>query len=393
MRKKKVLFVVYYFIQAGGERYTYEIARALNKERFEIHFLKIYPLGSNKNWPNEYYYQPTLELGCKVHFYEDLLKSSSSLKRFKLFEQLSRLIPIGRLQAYTSNRVAEETLNTLQNFLNEFDIVNWMGNGIFAHLGRHTNPSRYKEYIHLLSTRFQYEHDLYAVWDKERSYHFFSPFSPWLLERELHGFKNFRHTYFPMSLSLQPYEVENSQKRKPPFIIAVFTRIDKLKPMEPYIYGLKLLLEKGVDAELHIYGAGDPALTGLKRQIEHLYITDKVKFKGHAESIETVMKTGEIDLVWFQSGNNRPAGFAAFEIAMSGVPQVFWDFAQYVPEPEYNEVYPNYTHLTNFVQKSSELLLDPAKRKELGLRQRAFVLRHQDIHQNIEIIESEFLNN
>lgn len=389
MKKKKVLFIVYYFIQAGGERYVYEIAKHLSKEKYEVHFLKIKPNLSNKKWSTEYYYEPTIQAGCQIHFYPDLIAADKNLQKLLRQEKMTRFIPVGRVQAKASTEVAKRKKQILSTFLQKFDIVNWMGIGAYAHLGNSLEKGAYKEYIHILSTKFQYDDDCYAKWDKQKGYTFFTPFSPWLLEKELEGFTNFRHIYFPMSLELIPYSVVPTPRNNK-HTIAVFSRIDRMKPMEPYLYALKLLREKKIDAQLYIYGAGDPKATGLKRQIDHLYLSDNVHFKGHAESLAQVMKSGEIDLVWFQSGNNRPAGFAAFEIAMSGIPQVFWDFGHYVAEPEYNQVYPNFTNLSKFVDCSANLLTDKSVATELGEQQKKFVLQNQNIQKNIKIIEQEF---
>lgn len=388
--RKKVLFVVYSFIQAGGERYTYEIAQALNKDRYDVHFLKIYPLLFNKDWDTEYYYKPLLDAGFPIFFWEDILSNDKTYSTLQLtYKYFSKVLP-SRVNAKLYHLIENRKQELMNSFFSNYAIVNWMGIGIYTLLGLRLPSGSYTSYIHVLTTKFQYENDCYEKWDKNKHYHFVTPFSHKLLLKEMEDFKSYDSTYFPMSLTLTPFTVDASTKPSSIKTIAVFTRIDKMKPMEPYIYGLKLLREKGMDVQLFVYGAGNPQQTGLKRQISHLYLDDFVHFKGHTASIENTLKHDDLDLVWFQSGNNRPAGFAAFEIAMSGIPQVFWDFGNYEEDPEYNNIYPNFIHLNNFVNLTFDLLEAPASAFELGQKQQQFVLLNQDIKKNINIIEKLF---
>lgn len=389
--KKRLLFVVYYFIQAGGERYIYEILKGLNKEKYEIDFLKIYPLGHNKKWQSEFYYEPTINLGSRVLFWNEILASDKTFQKLSWMKKLFSHIPIGRLKMYIYNKTEARRWKILQDFLNKYQIVNWAGVGVYTHLGRHLSKGRYAEFIHLLTAQFQYDFDCYSVWDKEKHYCFVSPFTEKLVNAELKDFKKYSHLSFPMSLELKPFQVDQkSLSAAEPRVIAVFSRIDRMKPMEPYIYALKLLLEQKVNAVLHIYGAGNPVETGLSRIISHLYIEKHVIFKGHADNMVNTLKQGDISLVWYQSGDNRPAGYAAFEIAMSGIAQVFWDFTNHEDDLSWQNVYPSFTNLTEFVKCSAELLTDDAKRIELGIAQQEFVLQHQDIEKNISILENVF---
>ena len=81
MSRKKILWVVYDFVQAGGQRYVYEICKALNKEKYEVDVLHVSPLGSESAWNKEFYYQPTIDAGCTVFGLEDLLQKNKTPAR------------------------------------------------------------------------------------------------------------------------------------------------------------------------------------------------------------------------------------------------------------------------------------------------------------------------
>ena len=79
--KIKVLFVVSEFYQAGTERFTYELDRALNKNLFSVEILSIIPLNASERF-KDYYFEKHIELGTKVHFMHEINKiSEPSLKQ------------------------------------------------------------------------------------------------------------------------------------------------------------------------------------------------------------------------------------------------------------------------------------------------------------------------
>ena len=51
----KVLFVVSEFYQAGTERFTFELDRALNKDKFSVEILCILPLNASERFSDYYY--------------------------------------------------------------------------------------------------------------------------------------------------------------------------------------------------------------------------------------------------------------------------------------------------------------------------------------------------
>jgi hypothetical protein len=65
--KVKVLLIVTDFYQAGTERFTYELDRAIDKSKFEVQILSLLPLNNSPQW-KDYYYEKHLELGNKNIF-------------------------------------------------------------------------------------------------------------------------------------------------------------------------------------------------------------------------------------------------------------------------------------------------------------------------------------
>ena len=69
--KVKVLFVVSEFWQAGTQRFTFELDRALNKSEFEVDILCLLPLNKSEHF-TDYYYPKHLDLGSKIHFFDEV---------------------------------------------------------------------------------------------------------------------------------------------------------------------------------------------------------------------------------------------------------------------------------------------------------------------------------
>lgn len=389
MSKKKILWVVYDFVQAGGQRYVYEICKALDKEKYEIDFLKIAPLNHDKNWNSEFYYQPTLYLGCKIFTVQEVMKLyPPDDAGNKIISSFKKVFNEARFKANKNS--GDKTY--IKTFLSEYDSINFSGLNVYRSLCTASGSEYENGIIHILTARFQDKNNIYEGFNKELKYHFVSAFSNDTLKFELEDFKNYRHTYYPLAFETIPYQIPVIEKKDKKFVIAVFTRLSNMKPLDPYFYAIKLLLERLVNVELRIYGAGDPAELGLIRQLNYLYINKSVSFRGHLESIPVELKKDEIDLIWFQSNNQLPAGYAALEIAMSGSPQIFWDFSDIGLKNPIGEIFPSFTSLTAFVDYSEKMLNYQEARNKLGAAQRDYVIKNNSIKDHIHILEEIYDN-
>lgn len=384
--RKKILWVVYDFNQAGGQRYVYEICKALNKNKYEVDVLKVAPLGHDKNWEKEFYYQPTLDVRCNIFLLQDILeegKSKNERKKNVVDKVLNRVIskPVGAIQTNVAD---------LNKFLSAYGSVNFAGINVYKTLCISRGIEPKNGIIHILTAKFQDSKDIYEGLNKSYPYRFVSSFTDDILKFELADFKAYQHVYYPLCFETIPFDLLKAAKVNKRFTLAVFTRLSNMKPLDPYFYALKLLLEKGIDAELRVYGAGDPDEAGFLRQLQYLYIADRVIFPGHVESIKDELKTTDIDLIWFQANNNLPAGYAAMEIAMSALPQIFWNFSDIGVKNQLGETFPSFTSLSAFVNYTEVLLHSLQLRTELGQLQRAYVLQHNASDTQIHILEELF---
>ncbi|MBF4983625.1 glycosyltransferase [Nonlabens mediterrranea] len=371
--KIKILWVIYDFVQAGGQRYAYEIAKKINKDKFQIDFLRMNTV-QEKGFDKDFYLQPTLNLGSRVFKYSDFFDYSNRFKE--------------KVRSYlTGNR--NDRLHSLIIFLESYDVVHFNGVNVYDALSIRNSLRLKNEVISILTGKFQ-GIDIYKKYDKNKRYSFVSGFEKRIRECEFDEFENIEHTYFPLSVEIDSFDRLPASYEKQ--VIAVFTRISAMKPLEPYFFGIKLLKEKGIDVELHIYGAGDPYKSGLIRKLKYLYLEDVVKFRGHVPNLKECLKKEPIDVVWFQSTDGQVAGYSSIEISFSGLPQVLWDFNFLGTQQEETEIFPSYTSINSFVNKTEELLKSEDKREYLGNIQRDFVAEKYSIDKNISILEELYID-
>lgn len=377
MDKIKVLFVVTSLYRAGAERFAYEIDSALDKNKIQTTiFCKELKNEISDIWKERYYENRHLELGTSI-VYKDVF-----LYKKKTF--------FNRLQSYISKKLKinniKKSNTNLFDFLNSFDVIHWMGE--YAYIHNVTDDIKNKSIINIMSARFQND-NIYEYFDFNKHYNFCSGFKNDELDYELNQFDNYNHTFIPLVLKMNPVGKQwrfTDEKKK----IGVFTRIDRYKPLDPFLYAFHLLLDKMPNCELHFFGNGNPKNEGIIDIIERLNIKDKVFFRGHQDNIATTVFEENISLSWFQGYNNdRPAGYAGIDICITGLPLLCWDFHPN-PNDKVNHIYPHYKNLNNFVNASLEILNDKQKAETLSNAQYEDVFKTRNVEDFIHELEEVY---
>lgn len=377
MDKIKVLFVVGNFYQAGAQRFAYEIDRALDKTRFEITILCLeHSKKINADWAFRYYEQRHAVLGSEIIFIDRIVKENTAFNFFRkvIKKVLKKNIPLVKPE--------------INSFLNKFDLIHWMGEYTFFHNISKLNLS--KSIINIMTAKFQ-NPDMFNEYDPLWHYNFISGFDAVECEYEFSEFSDYNHTRIPLLLKMpfakKPWSFNNSATPK----IGIFTRLDAYKPLDPFFYCFQLLLEKVPNAELHIFGNGDPEKEGMNNFLRRLAITDKVFFRGHQDDLIHTLIHEHIDLSWFQGYKNRPAGYAGFDVCSTGTPLICWDFYDKSPE-SINMAYPHYKNLTAFVNRSVEILTNREQAEALSTIQFENVRQNHNVELHIQQFENVYLS-
>lgn len=379
MSKIKVLFVVGSLYRAGAERFAYEVDKTLNKEMFETSILCLENENEiPKQWVARYYDKKHLALGTSI-VYTDRFRNQVSNKKKGLLARVFRRIFPNKKPFWKES---------LYKYLDGFDVIHWMGEYTYIHSV--SKSIHDKSLIHMMSSRFQDEH-LYSAFDHDQFHRFCTPFKDNEISFELYQFKNYDYLHIPLVLDLRGasrnWKYPKDQIKK----IGIFTRLNSYKPLDPFFYAFQVLLDRIPDAELHIFGTGNPEIEGMYKYLDRLGLRDKVYFRGHQEDIvETAIKE-KLSLSWFQGYNNdRPAGYAGIDICTTGVPLICWDFHQ-KPINGFNETFPHYKNINQFVEKTVEIMMNESVADELSKKQFDDTVKTRNVDSYIPLLEQEYL--
>lgn len=377
MNKTNLLYVVYGFHQAGAERFTYELDKALDKTKFNLTILCLQSKNQkNDVWKESYYIDKHQELGTKIIFFDRYKPSRLIINR-----------AIRKTKRIITNTESKDFKSNLIPFLNKFDLIHWMGE--YTYLHHLPKKIQEKSLICVMSAKFQ-NPKIYQKFNHNLRYNLTSGFSEQECKFEFSEFKTYKHWYIPLLMNLSHQTKIWKYKNSPIKKIGIFTRLDRYKPLDPFFYAFHILLNDIADCELHIFGNGDPVKEGLDRYLNNLGIREKVFFRGHQDNVVTTLTNEHIDLSWFQGyNNNRPAGYAGFDVCSTGTPLICWDFLEKPINP-CNEVYPHYKNLLHFVKKSVEILTNEIEATNLSEKQFNDILQNRDINRNFYLIEKAY---
>jgi glycosyltransferase involved in cell wall biosynthesis len=372
--KIKVLFIVSEFWQAGGERQAYEFNSSFNKNKFQIDLFCLLPLNIDKN-KEDFYYSKHLELDSNIHFWD-----SFKVKNVKF----SRLKSVNRI----TKEKNEATESNLKDFFKSYDF--------FLFFGEYTYGSFYnsfsKEYkswciVLIHNSRFQVPNN-YTRFDKSDCIHFLSGFLEDEIKHELAEFDRYEHTCVPLSINCE-FDFPKRKKKESNNIkkkIGLFTRLTIHKPLDVFYFALHLLRERGNDVELLVFGNGKPEDYEFNKCINYLGLSESIFFMGHQKEILKSAVENELDLVWFHSYYGVPGGYASFDICMTQIPQVFWDFTPGKINPYYPE-FRSFNSLDGFVDYTQKLLSSEDVIEEIGRKQMEAIKLYRNLNSEIKKVE------
>ncbi len=370
--KVKVLFVVSEFYQAGTERFTYELDRAINKNKFEVEILCIIPLNSSQRFA-DYYYSKHIELGTKVHFMDEINVPTEPTLQQKIKKRLVNT-------PFIDERVKAKS------FFNQYDCISVMGEYNYKEIDRYiTKENKYKLLIHIQNSKYQVN-NTYDAFPKEEEFHFVSGFHADQIKHELSEFENYHHTYYNLNLKFENVYVKTKYEISDIPKIGIFTRLTPAKPLDPFIYAFELISEQLPNAELHIFGSGDPKKEGVLRYVEQLKLEKNIFFRGHQENILKTAVQENLDLVWLHGYHGLPGGWVGFDVSTAKIPQLFWNFGS-DDQTNFFSFFPMFNSVSGLAHKSLLMLSDPLEAKKLADEQFNYTNENYNIEKNILVME------
>lgn len=311
-KKKKILIIINGLQKAGEEKYAYELARNIDKNKFEVEVLTKSSVNNDNEFPH-YYFSLLKENSIKIHTFLDNEYHSAEgkdiiNKSFIQFKNLyKRFIRKIKLRKLFNSQDAIILINAVHFYL------------VKSHL-----PDNVHFETHLMCHQVQFDYDVYKDYDREKKYNFVYIDFFQLDEIQNAGVKIERS--FPFSLSIENKNILDSKiniqtKFNRCFNIGVFTRICRTKPIEKSIKAFSILLSRNRQCKLFIVGYHQDLeyLQVLKKLIDDLGISNSVIFTGHSNDMKETIQEYNIDIIWILSIFGF-SGYAGVELMSKGIP-------------------------------------------------------------------------
>lgn len=307
--------------QGGSERYTFELAKALQKANFRVTLIV------------------PMRVLRREHFYVARIKEQGIRIEPELpWLYKTNLIPKPLMnQAWTVFRLLNRRrLKRARNSLESFDVISVIQVEMLVYLIR-ARLLTSTLIVHLMSHRIQYVSNPYEEIGLARCFLFVCMDETQQQElTSLHGEESHSVVVplFIQGSEFQVVPVNDTDKTR----VAVFIRLSAERVIKPLFYAFELLTKK-TWAELYIFGSGhDQSLIDL---VHALGLTDKVHFMGHSSNMRESIVEHKINLS-FSVMIDGTLGYSSIELALLGVPMVFFNAGELTDEQitsRYGEIF------------------------------------------------------
>lgn len=325
MSKKCVLIVTSSLQPAGAEKYAFELAKAFNKDDFQVELLTTNDVHINKTFPHVYF--PILKsLGFKIHTLFN--KPKEWIVQFPEFiSKNTLLLKLFSYPIYLVNKWRIEILYTqkVKKLYNKFDAILLIDALHYRKIAAYLPKSVYFE-THLMCHQVQFDENvnIYEGYqnDDDNNFVFIDSLQLEEIKRKKISVKN--SYYFPLSLDIPNInlskEVAGSiiSKQKN---IAVFTRISRMKPLGKIIDAFELLCQYDETVHLKLFGViqDKDYYEELMILINKKGLAKKISFEGHSVNMVESIREHDILLLWVISIYSF-VGYAATEVCLHKVP-------------------------------------------------------------------------
>jgi glycosyltransferase involved in cell wall biosynthesis len=374
--KIRVLLVIAHLAQGGSERFVYEFAKALDRSRFDLEVL-------TKRRPRSFdvYESKLEEIGVRLHRKLPILLHYTR----RIAGPLYRFAPIRALVDMPHKIHARSTMGHL---LEEFDVI-YVVQIENYYLIQPLVADNDRLITHLMSSAFQYRTNPYNDCRPGRDYRFiiYDPTQP--ADYAGSPARNARSTMFPHALDLSGRgDLSPFIRTEPPFRLGVFQRLHRERQFSG-LFEAFAAIAASADAELILYGRGDT--TQFDQELEALGIRDRVRFAGHAPSIESALREGDLSAV-LSTSHNAILGYGSIEVASHGFPIFFWNVGTLSREDVLAATHGAMSVHSDPRALAAEALVvlqSDAAQKALGQRLRQYVFETYDMARHIAILEHE----
>jgi glycosyltransferase involved in cell wall biosynthesis len=381
LNRTKICLIKGTLAQGGAERYTFEICRAFDPERFEVELLCVEGTGL----ADQYYGARLAARGFRIR--EALPRIRDALPRIGPLSWLNRFPYLRRFLVTAQYAFYKRRVQAL---FRDYDVIGIVQIESLLLVDRWL-PAERPLVIHLMSHLLQYRDDVYLKSRARGRYFLICQDEAQLEEAKVLGSHVLSATVVPLPLDSSDF-APLIFERTEPLAIGTFIRISPERPLIPLFEAFSELLQK-TDALFRHYGRGDS--TELRRQLNAMGVGDRVTFAGHSSDIRSSLIEDGVNFVWMTAFDDS-LGYASLEVAAMAAPCCFYNVGRGLA-PE--EVRSRTAGAVNCFRSPAELAdatlaiwKDEERYRNLGPRLRQFVQQRHDIQERIAQIEQVYVS-
>jgi glycosyltransferase involved in cell wall biosynthesis len=370
--RKRIGLIKETLAQGGAERYTFEICRAFDPERFEVELLCVEGTGL----ADQYYGERLVARGFRIREALPVIRPPTSLRRLPWLQRFFVKLQYARHRRRVHALFAEYDLIGIVQIESLLKVDPWL---------RKKQPV----VVHLMSHLMQYSDNVYLKCHPHGRYFLICQDEAQLEEAKALGDRILSATVVPLPVEpseFSPIIFQHSGA----LAIATFIRISPERPLVPLFEAFRELLQK-TDATLRHYGRGDSS--DLRAQLDAMRIADRVTFEGHTSDMRKSLIDDGVNFVWMTAFDDS-LGYASLEIAAMAVPSCFYNVGRGLTPEEIRRRTDGAVNCFRSAAELAEATLaiweDEERYRSLGPRLRMFVHQRHDIHRRIAEIEQVY---
>ena len=376
-RKPRLLFVIGHLVQSGAERFTYEVCKAIDRERFDVAVLTRWSLRPT----DDYYDLKLVALGIPIHRRLPLMLNRLQRRARRFYRAFRPLLEL-------VHRVCARLL--MGRLLTQYDVINCIQLENYLLLQPLLRDNS-RVITYLMSNAFQYGFNPYMDCASGRKYRFVFTDPTQIADYAAAPCAGAEAFFMPVALDLSgTSDLSALSKAGEPLEIGVFIRLGRDRPISG-LFRAFAELSRIRDARLRVWGRGDPAQ--FDEELVALGIRERVIFEGHTTSIENTLRTAGLSLVWMTSVG-ATLGYASTEVSSFGFPMLFWNLADISDEQvrvETGGAIRCFREPGDLANATAELMTSRESQLDAGRRLREYILDTYEIAPHVRRLEAYML--
>jgi len=397
--KKKLLFVHPWLVEAGSQKFLFEIVKHIDKSKFDIGVLcGTESPNTDSIRPETYYFKikglgvplyPLIQLGTNntvsPKSMHPLLRYAKDVFKYRFGIELKK-------EQKQEDSKSLEWLSACADVMKDYDKVVFVDVYLFQSFQKIIDEFSIPYTFIVTGTSNQFENNYkYLNGDKNYDFVYFTEQIVTDIAQRLPGKHRFSH--LPLGTDNNSMRIKEIPEEPELWNIGIFTRLHPSKHIEMFIqafYELITSVKNPSRFRLTIVGAEDDKhyTETIKSLIRFMELTDYVVFAGHSTDLIATVDQHSINIGWMHTMYDT-TGYVGIELCKAGLLGVFWNVSNpWNTRMHISEEHQIYAHrsISSFVDHTLLLTNDIKYRSEIGQAQHDYF----STHHNIENVIGDF---